>query len=160
MATKKTSEDSAPTIPAAPQISVDANAFVQAIMSAVEAANGPRKKTILTRKNGGPFAPKDGEIKPKLKRKTYQHGVLINEESVSSAEINSLNKLKPGSYCDGLVRVERRRDKGLNLTYNIRTAAQRLKLLNEYGLTSLVAICERCAAEAAQPKKQDEDLDD
>lgn len=143
-----------------PVTTIDANALAQAIITATEAAQGPRKKTIVTRKSKGPWTNKDGSAKPRLKRRMYQHGVEMHADNLSSAEIDALNKLRPGSFCDGFITVVRRKDKGLNLDYPIKTSAQRLKLLNDYGLNSLVKICEQCVYEYEHPKVVNADLDE
>ena len=91
-----------------------ASEIARAIIQATEAVNGPRKKTTITRKHGGPFAAKEGTVKPKLKRKTYEHGIEVRPATCTPEEIIALNTLRPGKYCDGIVTVTRRKDKGID----------------------------------------------
>lgn len=111
------------------------------------------KKTTLNRKHNSPFDPKDGKAKARFKRKTYLHSLALDEKFHTNDEIEAANKLRPGSYCDGLIRVTRRKDKGIDIDWPVKTAAQRLRLATQYGLTTFKDICERCITEAAQPKR-------
>lgn len=160
MATKKTTETDQTTPATSPMVAVDATAFAQAILSATEAVNGPKKKTILTRKSGSPWANKDGSAKPRLRRKMSQHGQAFIEDNLTAGEINALNRIKKaGSYINGFVTVKIRKDRGLDITYPMKTAAQRLKLMNDYGVTSIEQLANRIADEASQPKKDDDFAD-
>lgn len=135
-----------------PSASVGVSELATALTDAINLAR-PQKKTIFTRKKNTPWTPKDGSPKLALKRKFYQHGIQVLEARLTNAQISLINKLRPGNYCDNLVRVIRRRDKGVDIDYAIKTAPQRLKLVTDYGITSLDQLLERCITEAAQPRK-------
>lgn len=146
---------------AAPAQSTQTSELAAALREAIEGARGVQKKTISTRRKMTPWSPKDGSPKLKLRRIMYHHGLKIEEDRTSNDEIEALNKLKPGSYCNGFVKVIRRKDRGLDIDYPIRTASHRLKLINEFGITSFVGLCNYLINEAAQPKKiANEDIDD
>lgn len=132
-------------------------ALAAALFQAIEATKPPAKKNMFNRKPNTPWSPKDGSRKLKLKRKMYQHGLLINEDTVSNDEIDLLNKVRPGLYCDGNVRVYRRRDRGVDIDYVIKTAAQRLRLVNQFGIRNLSELLLRCISEAEAPKKPEFD---
>ena len=135
--------------------------LAQALGQAIELTKPTQKKTPFTRKKGTPWTPKDGSPKLKLKRKFYHHGLEV-ETKLSNEEISLLNKIKPGLYCDGWVKVVKRRDKGYNIDYNIRTAAQRLKLVNQFGIRTFTELLQRIIDEGANPAlyKAPEDLDE
>lgn len=130
--------------------------LVSALAQAIELTRPLQKKTILNRKKGGPFATKDGTAKLKLRRTHYQHAIRMVEDTLSSDEIGLLNKIRPGSYCDGVVKVILRKDRGIDLDYPAKTASQRLRLVNQFGVVNLKALLERVVAEAAEPKKAEE----
>jgi len=133
-----------------------------ALITAINSTKTPEKKTPFNRKRGGPWESKDGKPKPKLRRVMYQHGILMEENNLSSEEIELLNKIKAGSYCGGQVKVIKRRDRSLDVDYAIRTSSQRLKLLSLMGGRGLVGLLERILSEAADPTKfkgPDEDDD-
>jgi hypothetical protein len=131
-------------------VTVGKNELAEAIVTAIEVSR-PQKKTPFNRKRNTPWTPKDGSPKLKMKRKFYHHGILIGD-NVSNEEIALLNKLRPGSYMGGFVRVIRRKDKGLDIDYPVKTSSQRLKLLNEFGIYSFEVLLQRCIDEAARPK--------
>lgn len=131
-----------------------------ALIQAINATKPPEKKTPFNRKKGGPWEPKDGSAKPRLRRAMFQHGVELNETNLSSQEITLLNKVKAGSYCSGFVRVIKRKDRGIDIDYPVRTASQRLKMVNQFGLTSFVGLLERLIEEASKPEQYKSDLDD
>lgn len=133
-----------------------ANAFVQAI----ERTRPPEKKTVATRRKNTPWSPPPGVPRIKMKRKMYHHGLLLDEQ-ISNEDIELLNRIKPGRYCDGYVVVTLRKDRGLDIDYPIRTASQRLKLVNTYGITSFNGLLKRLVDEASDPKKyrKPEDMD-
>lgn len=134
--------------------------LAKALVQAIEATQPPRKRTAVDRKSGNPWAPKDGSPKLKLKRKSYQHGLLIDADMVTNETIELLNKLKPGTFMDGWVKVTRRRDKGIDIDYPIKTASQRLKLVNQFGIRDFNELLSRCITEAENPAKytpQEED---
>lgn len=136
-----------------------ANAFVEAI----ERTKPPEKKTVLTRKKNTPWSPPEGEPRLKLKRKMYHHGILIGE-NISNEEIELLNRVKPGRYCDGYVQVTLRKDRGLDIDYPVRTTSQRLRLVNQFGITSFASLLKRIIDEKTNPSKyrkpEDTDLYD
>lgn len=125
-----------------------ADAFVEAI----ERTKPPVKKTVANRKENTPWTPADGAPKLKMKRQFHHHGMRISD-NVSNEEIALLNQLKPGSFCDGFVRVTLRKDKGIDIDHPIRTAAQRLKLVNSYGIRSFAELLQRCIDEKQNPRK-------
>jgi hypothetical protein len=98
-----------------------------------------------------------------MRRKFYHHGMPIGE-NVSNDEIALLNQLKPGHYCDGYVRVNLRKDRGIDIDYPVRTTSQRLKLVNTYGIRSFAELLQRVIDEKANPSKyrkvEDADLYD
>ena len=124
-----------------------------ALIQAIESTRPPSKKTISNRKAGDPWQPKDGSPKLKLKRKMFHHTVELSANQLFNEEITLLNKLKPGLYCDGFVRVFRRRDGGLDIDYPIRTASQRLRLLNQYGIRNFQEFLSRMVDEIQHPEK-------
>lgn len=134
-----------------------ADAFVQAI----ERTKSPEKKTVFNRKKKTPWTPKEGEPRLKLRRKMYHHGIIIGER-VTNEDIDLLNKIKPGRYCDGWVSVNVRKDRGLDIDYAVRTNSQRLRLVNQYGIRSFTELLQRLVDEAKNPTKyrkpEDSDL--
>jgi hypothetical protein len=126
-----------------------ANALVQAI----EATRPPTKKTPFNRVKRNPYYPKDGSPRSRFKRPMYHHGLELNPEHLYNEWIDNLNKLKPGIYCGGHIRVTKRRDGGLDIDYPIRTAAQRLKLVNQFGITDFGKLVARLVDERNDPAK-------
>jgi hypothetical protein len=150
-----------PEVPEGPQVSVGASELAAALTHAIEVAR-PQKKTVFSRKANTPWTPKDGSPKLKLKRKLYQHGLLLPEDRLTNAQIALANKLRPGEYCDGFVRVTRRRDKGINITYPVKTQSNRIELVVKHGVRSLDELFKTCIEQAAMPKpavKYEEDED-
>lgn len=127
--------------------------LVKAFVEALNATKAPTKKTFASRKANTPWTPKDGEPQLKLKRKIYHHGLLL-EDKISNAEINLMNQIKPGVYCDGFVKVNRRRDKGIDIDYPIKTASHRLKLINQFGIRSFEELLQTIVTEGNLPKKE------
>jgi hypothetical protein len=134
--------------------------LAEAFVEAIERTKPKEKKTSFNRPKLGPWEPKDGSKKPKLKRKMYQHGLELTENILSKEEIELLNKVKAGSYCGNFVRVIKRKDKSLDIDYPIRTASQRLKLVNQFGIRNLAELCQRLIDEAARPKVYADPEDD
>lgn len=130
--------------------------LVKAFVETIELTRPMQKKSILNRKKGGPWAPKDGSPKLKLRRTHYQHAIRMSEDNLSNEEISLLNKIRPGSYCEGNLKVILRKDRGIDIDYPVKTASQRLRLVNQYGITNLKSLLERVLTEAAQPKKEEE----
>lgn len=131
-----------------------------ALTQALENAKGPQKKTPFNRPRLGPYESKDGTPKPKLRRAMYHHGVDLSELTLTPEDINLLNKLRAGVYCGGHVRVIKRRDRGIDIEYPVRTAAQRLKLSSQFGITSFTELLKRLNDEAAHPEKYKKSEDD
>ena len=134
-----------------PSVGVDAlaNALVQAINQTKPAA----KLTPNQRKPRTPWTNKDGSPKPKLKRVFYQHGILVDPDMSTNLEVELMNKVRPGIFMDGHVRVTRRRDKGIDISYPVKTAAQRLRLVNQFGIRNFAELLQRCIDEADNPKQ-------
>ena len=125
-----------------------------ALIQAINITKPITKKNIFTRTANTPWTPKDGGPRLKFKRRTYHHGVELRGK-VSNAEIALCNQLRPGVYGDGFFKVIRRRDKGLDIDYPIKTASQRLKLINQFGIRSFEELLQFLVAEAARPKKDE-----
>ena len=147
MATKK-KDDAQVEAPAGATVGI--NELAKALVQAIEITKPVAKKTTTTRKKGTPWTPKDGSPKLKLKRKSYHHGLLM-ENRLSNDEISLLNKIKPGTYCDGWVQVIKRKDKGINIDYPIKTSSQRLKLVNQFGIRNFKELLERIIDEQSNP---------
>lgn len=127
-------------------------ALADAFVSAIERTRPPEKKTVANRKPRTPWTPPDGTPQLKLKRKMLHHGMTISDR-ISNDEIDLLNKVRPGHYCDGFVRVTLRKDRGLDIDHPIRTSSQRLKLVNTYGVRSFTELLQRIVDEKANPTK-------
>ena len=155
----KTTEAVAP----ATNVTEAQRAMADAFVEAIERTRPPEKKTVFTRKEDTPWTPKDGSPKLKMKRKFYHHGIIIGD-NVTNEDIALLNQLKPGHYCDGYVRVTLRKDRGIDIDHPIRTASQRLKLVNQYGVRSFTELLQRVVDEKNNPTKyrkpEDADLYD
>jgi hypothetical protein len=136
------------------------SALANALVEAINLTRPPEKKTVFTRKKGTPWTPPEGVERSKLKRKMYQHGNAI-EERLSNDEIDLLNKIRPGHYCEGHVKVGLRKDRGLNIDYPVKTASDRLKLVNLFGLRTFKELLERIVDERVNPGlyKRPDDLD-
>lgn len=147
----------APTEAATPGLDVLAEAIARATTQAIQAAKPVEKKTILTYKGRNPWDPPEGTPKLKLKRKMFVHSLAVDPDMVSNDEIAMLNKVRPGRYCDGFITVERRRDKGINISWPIKTASQRMRLSAQYGIRSLVDLLQCCVSEDRTPIPDDAD---
>lgn len=138
-------------------------ALADAFVNAIERTRPPTKVTVATRKSKTPWTPEDGSPKLKMKRVFYHHGLAVGE-NVSNEEIALLNQVKPGHYCEGYVRVTLRKDRGIDIDYPVRTASQRLRLVNGYGIRSFAELLQRIIDEKANPTKyrkaEDADLYD
>jgi hypothetical protein len=130
-----------------------------ALVQAINSTKPVEKKNRFSRTALTPWTPKDGSKKLKFKRKAYQHGRLVNEETCSNEEIALFNKIRPGRYCDGHVVVIRRKDRGIDIDYAIKTASQRLKLVNQFGIRNFKELLERVIMEAEQPARPQFDAD-
>jgi hypothetical protein len=125
--------------------------LAEAFVEAIERTKPKEKKSSFNRPRKGPWEPKDGKTKPRLRRMMMQHGIELTEATLSSEEIELLNKVKAGSYCGGFVRVIKRKDKSIDIDYPIKTSSQRLKLVNNFGIRNLSELCHRHINEAANP---------
>ena len=139
-------------------VQISADILAAALAKAIETAR-PAKITVANRKKQTPWTPKDGSPKRTLKRKLFQHGIPVQEDHMTNEWIDLANKLRPGKFCNGLIDVIRRRDKGINITYPMKTQAQRMRLVTEFGLRDFGEIMARCIQEAELPRKTQEELD-
>ena len=139
--------------PTAAQKTTASTELAQALVEAINITKPKEKKTISNRAVNTPWTPKDGSAKIKLKRKMYHHGLKLDEKRLSNEEVDLLNKIKPGTYCDGWVKVYRRKDRGLDIDYPVKTASQRLKLITTYGIASFKGMLENLILQGNQPKK-------
>jgi hypothetical protein len=148
--------------PAAAQTVSSHQDLANALITAIEATRPPAKKTPFNRPRNGPWEPKDGTKKGKLKRKMFHHGQELGESTLSPREIELLNKVKSGSFCGGFIKVIKRKDRSLDIDYPIKTASQRLKLVNAFGIRTFAELLERLIDEAdnrLKYKTADEDDD-
>lgn len=127
--------------------------LIKGLLDELKASRPERKKTAAERKPKTPWTPKDGSPKLKLRRKVYQHGLLIDPDMETNETIELLNQIKPGRYLDGWVKVVRRRDRGIDIDYPIKTAAQRLRLVNQFGIRNFNELLQRCIDEGNNPAK-------
>jgi hypothetical protein len=110
--------------------------LVQALVQAISLTKPTEKKNFNTRKPGDPWQPKDGSKKHKLLRKMHQHGIIIDPDTIVNEEIDLLNKIKPGLYLNGWVKVYKRKDQGIDIDYPVKTSSQRMKL-NSFGIAEV-----------------------
>lgn len=148
-----------PVVASPKEVSVGVTDLAAALVQAINLAKPVEKKTFATRKPKTPWTPKDGSPKLALKRAAHQHGMEVDPEKLSNEEIALFNKLRPGRFMDGIVTVTRRRDRGIDISYPVKTAAQRLKLINLFGIRNLTELLQYVVNEAANPKPQIEDLE-
>lgn len=98
-----------------PQVSdAGANAIAEAIAAGVQAAlaaNAPKRKVTY-----GEVAAKNAP--PKLMAPAYQNSKEVNPRGLSDATIQKLFEIPTGSYLNGLVRVHRRPDLGIEFYYD------------------------------------------
>ncbi len=126
-----------------------------AVRVAIEEAR-PSKKNSANRKKNSPWTPKDGGPRLKLKRKFFQHGIQIHEERLTNGQIELINQLKPGVFLNHF-KVKRRKDKGIDIDYPIRTAAQRLRLITEFGIRDLTELLSLLVREGKNPTRMIDD---
>lgn len=141
-----------------PEATVSQSDLAAALTAAIQAAR-PQTKNAFNRTVNTPWTPKDGSKKLKLKRKMFQHGLPADEEILDNEEIRLMNTVRPGAYLDGTVRINRRKDRGLDIDYPMKTASQRLKLVNAFGIRNLKELLTRCIEEADKPKAVVDDSD-
>lgn len=137
---------------------VSTTELVNALVQAIQLTKPVEKRNAINRKPGSPWDPKDGSKKPKLKRKMYQHGILMDAEILSVEEIELCNKLKVGRFFGDWVKVYRRKDHGIDIDYPVKTNAQRIKSAGLFR-GDLAVLLRGCIEEAARPKPV-ENLDD
>jgi hypothetical protein len=139
--------------------SVGLEVLAAALTQAIQATKPIEKKTVSTRKKNTPWTPKDGKPKLKTKRAMYHHGIPISNK-VSNEEIELLNKVKPGHYLEGFVKVTLRKDRGVDIDYPVKTNSQRLRLSNQFGITSFEGLLKRIVDENQNPQnyKRPDDL--
>lgn len=142
---KKASQDSEPK--------VAVGELAQALITAIEATRPPAKKTPFNRKPGDPWQNKDGSPKTALRRPLFQHAIEVSPDQMFDEWIKLANQLKPGKFCDGWVTVRRRKDGGIDIDYPIKTAGQRLKLVNTFGIRNFGDLLQRLIDEKANPTK-------
>lgn len=132
----------------------------EAFIEAIERTKPKEKTTIANRKENTPWTPPAGEPVVKLRRKYFQHGLLI--EKVNNKDKELLNQIKPGKYCEGWVIVTLRKDGGIDIDYPVKTNVQRLRLVNKFGIGSFTQLLERLIDEKKYPAKyrkpEDSDL--
>jgi hypothetical protein len=144
----------------APPVKSQASELAEALRDVIQSVKPPEKKSIFTRKQQTPWSPPDGVAKLKLKRKLYHHGLLVNEDFMSNEEVGWANKIRPGLFFDGWVKVTRRRDKGIDVDYNVRSPQQRLKLPTVHGVRNFSDLLRRLTEEAEAPKKSEFEIED
>lgn len=128
--------------------------LVSALIQAINATKPVEKERLHKPRNA--WSPKDGKAKLKLKRKMYQHSLLMDEDLLTNEQIELLNQLRPGSYLDGWVKVTRRKDKGVDITYPIKSQSNRMQLASRFGITSLDSLLQRCIDEGNAGKAVEE----
>lgn len=137
--------------------------LIKAFITAIESTRPFQKKTIMDRKRRNPWTPTDGSAKiTKFKRTMYHHGLELDPQRTYNDVCLMLDKVKPGVYCDGYVKVAKRRDGSINIDYPIKTNSQRLRLSSQYGIRSFRELIQRLLDERANPikyKPVDEDDD-
>jgi hypothetical protein len=144
-----------------PEVSVSANDLASALTAAIEASKPPSKKSVFNRKSRTPWTPVDGSPKLKLKRKIYQHSIPVNEKMLTNETIALCNKIRPGEYFDGYVRVTRRRsDKGIDITYPCKNVQQRMQFVAKTGARSFTELLQRILVDAEKPRKSEFDQED
>lgn len=160
--TTKTVEPAVEEVPQTPVVEeqVGATALAQALVAAINATKAPEKKNAFNRKVNTPWTPKDGSPKLKLERKMYQHGILIDPDMCTNKRIELLNKVQPGLYFDGFVKVHKRRDFGIDIDYPIKTPAQRLRLVNQFGIRNFDELLEQCIEQKKNRKVATPEFDE
>lgn len=142
--------------------SVNVKDLVNALVTAITLTKPIEKKTTINRVRHNPYYPPAGTPRLKLKKLWYQNGNEIDVEQLYNEDIDELNKMKAGRYMAGHLRIVKRKDGGMGIEYPIRTAAQRLKLQNQFHISNFTDLVKRINAERADPTKYrpaDEDDD-
>lgn len=141
------------------QVGALADALAIALERAIKNTKPTEKKNISNRTPGDPWSPKDGSKKLKLKRKAYQHGILLDPDFMNNDTIALWNQLKPGAFCGGHIRVYKRKDGGMDIDYPIKTASQRMLLQSKYRIFSQDDLLRLLIEESKKPKVEVEDDD-
>lgn len=127
--------------------SVGVNDLAAALVQAINLTKPKAKKAPgVDYDPKNPWSPKPGEPRAKMKRKAYIHGIAQGDQWPNST-IELFNQIRPGTYINGLVKITRRRDKGINLDWAFKSPEQRLRLLMAGGFTSLDQILQACLTE-------------
>lgn len=126
-------------------------ALAEAFVQAIERTKPKERITVANRKSRTPWNDPDVP-KPKMKRKFFHHGLLL-ESRISGEEIDLLNRIRPGRYCEGYIVVTLRKDRGINIDYPVKTAAQRMKLVNQFGIRSFKELLRRLIDEKENPSR-------
>lgn len=121
-----------------------ANALVQAINLTKPKA---KKQPGVDYDPKNPWSPKPGEPRSKLKRKAFFHGMAQGDQWANST-IDLFNQLRPGTYINGIVKITRRRDKGINIDWAFKSPEQRMRVLMAGGFTHIDQILQACITEA------------
>ena len=135
------------------------NDLVQAFVSAINQTKPMEKARAYQRKKICKRCGQDHRNNAVLKRTWFQHGgIELRPELYCNDTIELLNKTKPGTFLNGLVHVRKRRDRAYDITWAVRTNAQRLKVMDEAsrrtGLgQTLEAILTACIDEANDPRR-------
>ena len=124
-----------------------------ALITAIQAGQPKQKIHAYQRKKICSACRKEHKHNTPLKRVWFQHGAFeLTKESFCNDTIELMNKVRPGVYCNGLVRVNKRRDRAYDITWPVATVAQRMRVINEAG-TTFENILLRCIAEHEDPKR-------
>lgn len=107
---------------------VDTRDLAAAIVTAVNATQPPRQMSSEEYEKSSSNKHRD---KGTLKRRAYQNGFLLDEGTLSKDQIEMLNIIKPGIYCQGKVIVTATQDgqafSAIDIQYANRTPDQRME---------------------------------
>ena len=124
-----------------------------ALIEAIRAGQPKQKALAYQRKKLCRACGAEHKHNTPLKRVWYQHGAFeLTKLDFCNDVIELLNQVKPGVYCKGLVRVNKRKDRAYDITWNVSTIAQRLRVTNEAGDT-FAKILQRCIDENNDPAR-------
>lgn len=124
-----------------------------ALIAAIRAGQPKQKVNAYQRKKVCRSCGQEHKHNTPLKRVWYQHGAFeLTKLDFCNDVIELMNQVKPGVYCKGLVRVNKRKDRAYDITWNVSTVAQRLRVTNEAGDT-FAKILQRCIDEANDPAR-------
>ena len=143
--------------PSAPPAGI--NDLVQAFVSAINQTKPVDKAKPYQRKKICKRCGQDHRENIRLKRTWFQHGgIELRPELFCNVTLELLNRVKPGVYLNGLVQVRKRKDRAYDITWAVRTNAQRLRVIDEAsrrtGLgQTFEAILTACIDEFNDPKR-------